>query len=290
MSKLIIVPYIPQNGYGSSLYATDCGVACIAMFLSYVNKLKGMTVNQLAKTTSLSISDTGLNCYQLESLGIENNLMIYVHSYTTDEHMKREIDENRPFIALIDDAYIPNRLAKNFIGNHFIVVCGYNDDSWYVCDPFTWNPYYEYGHNMQIKKTDLRKAIDVVQSHGQCIFMDGDYMTSQDTINTIQNLITDSKEKINIAQLQLNKLSALTTSLPNPTTDTVYTKYVTESGLRMRSLPNNTSTPSPYGTLVKGTMLKVVSSGIDPWWKIVNTNPKWDNYFVSGLYLSDKPT
>lgn len=169
------VPLIPQWGIGANFRRNDCGVACVAMLLSYYGKLDGLSVDALTRQTGLAASDSGLYPVQLAVLGAQHDLPLAVHSGTTLDAIRGEIDAGRPVIALVAYRYILGRLdqADNVPGKdgHFLVILGYDDTHVVANDPDTWINYEQYGHNDLIPITEMERAIAGASYHNQCVFV-----------------------------------------------------------------------------------------------------------------------
>lgn len=156
-TKIIDVTYYSQLVSGALKFRQDCGVACIKMLCEFY-KIETPIIDRMSELTSLMIKDNGLTLEQLDSLAKYYGLNTLVFDAELKE-IKFLIDNNKPSIVLIDYEYIPNRWDKNYMGQHFVVITGYDDNYIYYNDPD-----YPNGNGKNVKTsisnfdTALRKA------------------------------------------------------------------------------------------------------------------------------------
>lgn len=133
--KQLNVPYSSQDDSNSNLFKDDCGPACIRMLMQFKGISPLPTVNQLSEQTTLTSKDDGLYIQQLVDLGNRNGLNLSLSSGLDLPGIRAQIDLGIPCISLIEYGAIPGREDAKFTGLHFVVVTGYDDDSFYINDP-----------------------------------------------------------------------------------------------------------------------------------------------------------
>lgn len=152
------VPYIRQEGTGATQFRNDCGCACVAMLLKYHLNLS-VSVDQLARDTSLVTNDNGLTTQQLEVLSRKYGLIKSVNNNLSIGLIKTQIDNGNPVVMLINYTFITKRQNKSDFGQHFVVVTGYDNNNIIINDPDFWYPNEEVGHNMVIPNNEFQDAI-----------------------------------------------------------------------------------------------------------------------------------
>lgn len=267
---MLPVPLVPQWSATANRYVNDCGVACVAMLLSYYGKLQGQTVDGLARETALSLADVGLTPLQLAVLGARHHLPLAVANDVTLDQLRAEIDAGRPVIALIAYRYILGRLdqADNVPGKdlHFFVVLGYDDSHFVINDPDTWLD--SYGLNDFIPVTELDKALAGASYHRQCVFVGDVIMTPLEQAKSLAAQLASTLELVKEASGNV------------PTTD----MYVLDDGVRGRSGPGLTFpilkvfyTGDKVGFVEQRDGWKHVATPLDCWISsqyVGATNPK----------------
>jgi uncharacterized protein YvpB len=259
---MLNVPFIPQWGVGANRAVNDCGVACVAMLLSYYGKLGGRTVDMLTRQTGLASSDSGLLPMQLVVLASRYGLPLKVNAGTTLDQIRAEIDAGRPVIALVSYRYILGRLdqADSVPGKdlHFFVILGYDDTHFIANDPDTWVDYERYGHNDMIPVTELDKAITGASYHNQSVFVGEVVMTP---LEQAKSLAAQLGAVLNTVK------EAPVVQLP-PTTP----MFVTDIGVRGRAGPGLTyailklfQTGDQVGVLEETNGWKHVLTPVDCW-------------------------
>lgn len=163
------VPYIRQEGNGASQFRNDCGCACVAMLLKYHLNLD-VSVDQLARDTSLVTNDNGLFTYQLRDLAQKYGLGAILGNTNDIPTIKSKIDAGYPVIMLINYSYITQRQNKGDFGQHFVVVTGYDDNNIIINDPDFWYPNEEVGHNMVVPISEFQNAIYYASPRYQGLF------------------------------------------------------------------------------------------------------------------------
>lgn len=128
------VPYYRQWGPYANATVNDCGVACVAMLLAWVGRLGTLTVDALARETTLADSDTGLSCRALVTLGARHGLNLYPDAYLSLDRIREDLDSGYPAILLIQYGYIEGR-ADRYAGGHFVVAVGYDTGGFFIHDP-----------------------------------------------------------------------------------------------------------------------------------------------------------
>lgn len=130
----VVVPWLSQLGPDAAYSNSDCGPACVAMWLRSRNQ--SVTVDQISKSTGLP---TG---YRYTTPG---NLITAGHAFglelarvlgLTVDRLKQEIDAGRPVLCLVHYASLFKRYDQNFKAGHWVLVIGYTDQSIIYHDPY----------------------------------------------------------------------------------------------------------------------------------------------------------
>jgi ABC-type bacteriocin/lantibiotic exporter with double-glycine peptidase domain len=164
------VPYRSQEDQDAWRFRNDCGPACAAMILEW----QGMyfTVNYLSTLTSLITNDNGLTCYQLSTLINKTGGKSSVKVYNNEQMIIDRLDLGFPVIALINYRYIPNK-QSSYNGGHFVVIRGYDQDSYYINDPDWWGSRRNEGNNFKVPKAALWDAIRLSPAPKQVVEIQG---------------------------------------------------------------------------------------------------------------------
>ncbi len=113
-----------ENMYHSQAY-------CVSMCLKYLDALPINDVNEYLKLVN-NYGDPIKKDPNLKAIK-ELGCSAYFTLSADSDDIKEEIQEGLPFIVSI----VPKRHISNPIGRaHFVVITGYNNDSWLVQDPF----------------------------------------------------------------------------------------------------------------------------------------------------------
>lgn len=151
------VPYKSQWDADASRSKGDCGIVSVAMILKW--KGKDISPDILLDMAGLPGGRATYTFSELMKAGSAGGVPFkYVHPATWDV-IKLELQQGRPVIPLLDYEYISNNLDRNFKGNHFWVVVGYDGDYVLVNDPDWWQPRREEGHMRRIPLMEFEKAI-----------------------------------------------------------------------------------------------------------------------------------
>ena len=134
------IPWISQQDETASLSTSDCGATCLAMVAKYygiettpdkvtmlMNAKPGEYVNALKMTDALK--RMGLTCQVLGQFNVES---------LTPERIESAVSSGKAVVALVDYETL-SPIAK-FDGLHWIVVCGYTDTKYIICDPLPEDP------------------------------------------------------------------------------------------------------------------------------------------------------
>jgi hypothetical protein len=164
---LIDVPYRSQEAADARRYGNDCGPACVAMYIDWVRKVKGLppqpiTVNQLASETALAQRDTGLSTQQLVPLAAKYGVKLALSNSATLSNVLAEVAAGRPPLLLISYAPLAGRQNQADTSGHFLIVTGYDAANIYVNDPDWWDSgtfKAEMGHNWKVPIKQLDLAI-----------------------------------------------------------------------------------------------------------------------------------
>jgi hypothetical protein len=162
---LTAVPWIGQNtartddDYSNS----DCGPACVAMWLNYRSKV--VTVDDVSKATGkppgytytvFADLDRAANFYGLD-------LVHYLGTLTLDI-IRREIDALRPVLALVHYPSLIEKFSKTYSLSHWILIMGYDGDTFFYHDPY-WLTAVD-GAAIPITQAQLLVALTNVKQNG----------------------------------------------------------------------------------------------------------------------------
>lgn len=274
----------------ANAYRADCGPACIAMLLEYYGKRNGLTVDQLARETSLADGATGLMPRQLVNLAERHGLPTSVHT-TTANVLRYEIDHGRPVCVLVAYRFINNRLdiGDNIPGQdgHFLNIVGYDSDHFVANDPDYWIPYTARGRDTLIAITELNQAMAEYQY--QAVLVEVSRMSLADQINALAVQIGVKLESVEDDLTQIKSLAAQITTDPNPPPPTPQPATVTNAtGANIRQGP---TINSGIMTAVKvGTKLTVIDTGVNAdnhrWMQVTEGPAGTVNGFVAKDLLS----
>lgn len=134
--KNLPVPYKSQWDDDAKGTQNDCGPASIAMILNYFGE--NVTTDQVFQKTG---AGKGLiSVAQMQAA-------IAAFGYTSERRLnqtfndvKKLIDSNIPFIALVHYGSLKSTQDKKFKSGHWFTVVGYRDDGYFVNDPNFWEP------------------------------------------------------------------------------------------------------------------------------------------------------
>lgn len=137
-TTLLEIPWVTQVDTVTAPGGFDCGQACVLMLLKYYGKVGGnVTVKTLTdirggRTTAQNLVDLAGRFNQ--RLSIVPNLQQTVESIET---LKKPVSLGRPVIVLVN--YLSLQFANPIVttnpGLHWLVVAGYEGDTFYVHDP-----------------------------------------------------------------------------------------------------------------------------------------------------------
>ena len=159
MSKILNVPYRSQGDPDATFATTDCGAACVAMLLEgFGNKV---TIDDVFKATNRP-KDVFLSRGDMIKSANVFHLGLRRFNVGSQDFLKRSIDNNKPFIALIH--YLAwskrgrNFTQSNFKSAHFVVVTGYDGNDVFVHDPLWWAPRRSEGEDKKMTYTQFASA------------------------------------------------------------------------------------------------------------------------------------
>jgi len=135
--KKLPVPFESQKGKTANRFLNDCLPGCVVMVAKYKVPALNVTVDEVAAKTSLKTKDKGI----LPSEGIillgSYKIPSYAQHSLTLEHLRREIDMDRPVILLVNYKYF-----SGVAFGHYVVLVGYDDFGFYVHDPYDMGEYH----------------------------------------------------------------------------------------------------------------------------------------------------
>ena len=140
MVKKLEIPFRSQRD-SDALYApSDCGAACVAMLLQAYGMQ--VTIDNVFKATG-EAQQNFLSRGDLRRAARHFHLAMSRFSNGDQAFLKARMDENKPFIALVNyQAWSkPNsgvQTQSSFAKTHFVVVTGYDGDDVFLNDPLWW--------------------------------------------------------------------------------------------------------------------------------------------------------
>lgn len=130
----VTVAWMSQLGPDAAYSNSDCGPACLAMWLR--SRAKAVTVDQVSQATGLPRG------YRYTLPG---NLITAAHAFglelarntaLTVDRLQKEIDAGRPVLCLVHYASLFKRYDQNFKAGHWVLVIGYTEQSIIYHDPY----------------------------------------------------------------------------------------------------------------------------------------------------------
>lgn len=148
---LLAVPWIGQNvpsvttdDYSNS----DCGPACVAMWLNYLRASVPVTVDDVSKATGLPVGYKYTIPGNLITAAAKWNLKLDRVINLSPAAIRAQIDAGNPSIILVHYGSLEKRWDANFTGGHYVIVVGYTDDTVIYNDPY-WPT--DAGHNLEMR-------------------------------------------------------------------------------------------------------------------------------------------
>ena len=140
MAKKLDVPYRSQVDPDASLATTDCGAACVAMLLGAYGK--NVKIDDVFRATNQP-PDQFLSRGDMIKAAGDFQLVLRRFNIGDQDFLKRSIDNDKPFIALIHykawskpNSGVPTQ--STFDSAHFVVVTGYDGNDVFIHDPLWW--------------------------------------------------------------------------------------------------------------------------------------------------------
>lgn len=160
MTVIIDVPYHSQIEPGALWASNDCGVACVWQLAKYDRDLKQLplrdnidTMAQLlarhrwgydlkvpdqvraARSRFSTIADLAWLATQYRVTAYPSDASRPATRLTVDR-LRAELDKGRPTIVLVLYELMPTRHFTAFGGGHYVVVTGYDQDLFFLNDPY----------------------------------------------------------------------------------------------------------------------------------------------------------
>lgn len=135
------VPYISQFDETARTHKADCGPACVAMILNADKPLaEQVTVDELY-TEYLPHKGVGEFTFMSEMAqisrgeGVAAQIARYSNATEGFEALRALVQQNTPFVILVNYGKWDDIAGNNFAGGHFVVVTGFDDEHVFVHDP-----------------------------------------------------------------------------------------------------------------------------------------------------------
>ncbi len=146
VQKILEVPYRSQNADDAASHNTDCGPTCVAMILNYygINMTPDQGYRILAREFNREFGEREYTrTRDLKNLltfsGVPTTFNSFPDKTSARQMLVHHINNDRPFIALVNYVPFQQWTGQKFTGSHFVVVCGYDDNHVYIHDPI-FNP------------------------------------------------------------------------------------------------------------------------------------------------------
>jgi nucleoid-associated protein YgaU len=136
------VPYRSQWAEDAASHNADCGPTCVAMILNHygvaitpddgydvLSQQFGRTYGARQYTTTYDLRDISRN------KNIPADITWFANRNDALAQLKLKINQNKPFITLVNYAPWRRVTGNSFSGSHFVVVTGYDDQNIYMHDP-----------------------------------------------------------------------------------------------------------------------------------------------------------
>jgi hypothetical protein len=157
-TMLLDVPYHSQEDVDARHFRNDCGPACLAMWIDFVQDGRRVTVDEISARSPLGQRDDGLLSEQLVALGGQFNLKLKVNRTPSLGLIRSELDQGRPVIALIWYKVLTARQSP-YGGGHFVMVVGYSPDSLWLNDPDWYGNRRKEGYQWRVPVQQFSRAL-----------------------------------------------------------------------------------------------------------------------------------
>jgi hypothetical protein len=141
------------------------------MLLQWAGKPQ-IATDSLSNQSALAQSDSGLTCSQLAGLLNKYRMSSYAVNGRADWNaIQNEVGNQRPVIALINYAAIPQRQNQADRAGHYVVVIGYDESNVYVNDPDFYGARRSQGVKMALKLSDFLLAVRTSPGPNSAVFV-----------------------------------------------------------------------------------------------------------------------
>ena len=148
------VPWLSQLGTDAAYSNSDCGPACVAMWLRYLSIQK--TVDDVSRATGLHAGYTYTLPGQLITAASAFGLKLQRLINLSIDDLAERIDAGQPAIALVHYASLSVRYDQKFRAGHWVLACGYDDQGVLYHDPY-WPD--TTGRFVKSARSDFAKAM-----------------------------------------------------------------------------------------------------------------------------------
>lgn len=154
------VPFRSQLGAQASDFSNDCGAASFLMMYQYGLKYltgmyaPGITVNDMARDSTLVTKPQGMTTYDLVTLGNQYGMPLAARRPFYPSDIVNEITAGRPVIPLVNYSHILP--GDPFKGGHYVTVFAFGERGFWLHDPLRG------GANMYISREQLDRAMSDV--------------------------------------------------------------------------------------------------------------------------------
>lgn len=155
MVHALPVPWASQLGKDAAYSNSDCGPACVAMWLRWMNRF--VSVDQVSQATGLPRGYRYTLPANLMLAANEFGLILERALNVSIEALFKSIDQGSPAIVLVHYASLPTRYDAKFSGGHWVLVVGYTDDG----DVLYHDPYWPdtRGQMVRVTRAEFERAM-----------------------------------------------------------------------------------------------------------------------------------
>ena len=155
-SVLLNVPYASQWSSTAKKSKGDCGIACVCMVAA--SRGINVTVDDLLVRAGLPVGRAAYSLWELKQAAQVIGLNLEIVVPAPWSKIKQEIKQGRPVITLHKYGELSNN-QDTFVGAHFSVVVGFDEQRVIVNDPNFWGDRTAEGNGRRIPIVEWERAI-----------------------------------------------------------------------------------------------------------------------------------
>lgn len=159
--RRLSVPWLSQLGPKAAYSNSDCGPACVAMWLRSLGQ--AATVDQVSKETGLPYGYKYTIPTQLIAAAGKFGLTLRREFGLTPAVLRDEVNSGAPAIVLVHYPDLPRRYDQKFAAGHYVLIVGHTDKALLYHDPY-WPD--TTGQYLEIEDAALEKAMQNCEKDG----------------------------------------------------------------------------------------------------------------------------